>query len=569
MTREWTSVTRRLARAATAMLAVLLVVSIAPPEAASAAPRRVPINGAGSTWSANAIDNWRRNIQQRGVVVSYASSGSTDGRNRYRQGTVDFGVSEIPYEMSDRFAGTDPAPSRTYAYMPIVAGGTSFMYNLRIGGRRVTNLRLSGEVIAKIFTGVIKRWNDPAIRADNPGLNLPARSIVPVVRQDGSGTSAQFTLWMSKEYPAIWNAYCAKFDKPSPCGLTSQYPYRANEGFIGQSGSTGVAGYVSQGNAEGAITYVEYSYAINARFPVVKVLNRAGYYTEPTASNVAVALTRARINEDRDSRQFLTQILDDVYRFNDPRTYPLSSYSYMIIPVDRIDVQSMSEDKGYTLGLFAYYFLCEGQQQADVLGYSPLPRNLVEAGIQQIHRVPGAEKRNIDVAGCNNPTFDRNGRNTLLANAPQPSQCDRQGTRQNTAGTGGAREQTPVLAAAQCSGGGGNNNSGGNNNNGGGDNINGGGNNTAGPSPTGSAGPGGATTGPIDPDTGLPVGSDGTGAGDGGQVAAEPVSLEGEGGWRLRHTVMALVAVLLIGLILGPPLLATALRGRREPGGRA
>ncbi|BCB84287.1 phosphate ABC transporter substrate-binding protein PstS [Phytohabitans suffuscus] len=558
MTRKWTGATHRLARAFAATFAVILVFSAAPPAPATAAPRKVPINGAGSTWSSNAIDNWRRNVA-RSITVNYNPSGSTDGRNRYKQGTVDFGVSEIPYGMTDRFAGTDPAPTRTYAYMPIVAGGTAFMYNLRIGGRRVTNLRLSGEVVAKIFTGVIKRWNDPAIVADNPGLTMPARSIVPVVRQDGSGTSAQFTLWMSKEHGPIWDAYCRKFNKPSPCGLTSQYPYRSNEGFIGQSGSNGVSGYVSQGNAEGSITYVEYSYAKNARFPVAKILNAAGYYTEPTASNVAVALTRAQINENRGSPAFLTQILDQVYRFNDPRTYPLSSYSYMVIPVDRVDVDTMSEDKGYTLSLFAYYFLCEGQQQADTLGYSPLPKNLVDAGIEQVKRIPGAEQRDINVAGCNNPTF-RGGRNVLLQSAPQPSACDRKGSTQNPAGTAGAPEQTPVRSSARCttSGGSGNGNNT-NNNNGGGS--------TTGPSGAPTAGPG-ATDGPVDPDTGLPAGdSDGGGAGDGEQVAAVPVSLDGEGGWRLRHTIMVIAGLVFLGLILGPPLLANALRGRRDGGG--
>src|SRR6185503_17227916 len=105
-----------------------------------------------------------------------------------------------------------------------VAGGTSLMYNLKIGTKRVDNLRLSGDVVAKIFTGVIKLWSDPAIKADNPKLNLPARKIIPVVRSDGSGTTAQFMLWMSKQYPGIWNAYCAKAGRATPCGLTSFYP---------------------------------------------------------------------------------------------------------------------------------------------------------------------------------------------------------------------------------------------------------------------------------------------------------------------------------------------------------
>jgi ABC-type phosphate transport system substrate-binding protein len=131
--------------------------------------------------------------------------------------------------------------------MPIVAGGTSLMYNLKIAGKQVTNLRLSGEVIAKIFTGAITNWNDPAIQADNPALAMPDKSITPVVRSDGSGTSAQFTLWMSSQFPSIWTR-----------GMTSQFPSLSGA-FKAQSGSLGVAGYVSQNYGEGAITYVEYS----------------------------------------------------------------------------------------------------------------------------------------------------------------------------------------------------------------------------------------------------------------------------------------------------------------------
>jgi phosphate transport system substrate-binding protein len=80
--------------------------------------------------------------------------------------------------------------------MPIVAGGTSFVYNLKISGQRVTNLRLSGKAITKIFTGVITKWNDPLLQKDNPKLALPDKAILPVVRSDGSGTSAQFALSM-------------------------------------------------------------------------------------------------------------------------------------------------------------------------------------------------------------------------------------------------------------------------------------------------------------------------------------------------------------------------------------
>jgi len=525
-----------------AALAVALVGLV--PAPAAAAPRKVPINGAGSSWSANAIDNWRRNVLQRQLYVNYQSTGSTDGRNQFRNATVDFGVSEIPYGLRDAFGGVDTAPQRPFAYMPIVAGGTAFMYNLRIGGRQVTNLRLSGDVVAGIFTGVIRKWNDPRIKADNPGLALPNRTIVPVVRQDGSGTSAQFTLWMSKQYPSLWNAYCRKFGKPAPCGITSSYPFRSSDGFVGQQGSTGVAGYVSQANAEGAITYVEYSYAVNARFPVVKLRNAADFYVEPTAQNVAVALTRARINTDPRSRDYLTQILDDVYRFTDPRAYPLSSYSYMIVPT--ATGLGINEDKGYTLAEFANYFLCEGQQQADVLGYSPLPKNLVQAGFDQVAKIPGAVKRTAPLEQCNNPTFSRDGSNTLARTAPQPSACDKRGSTQSGAGTAGARTETPVLPSARCTGAGG------------GGPAAGGGTGTGTAAPTaGPSASAGATTGPQGP-----LGGGGDGGGE--AVGAVPVDLTRAGGWGLQQTMMLLAGALALGLVLLPPLLAQRWRRRDE-----
>lgn len=204
----------------------------------------VPISGAGSTWSQNAIQQWASNVEQYGMRINYDGTGSTNGRNQFASELVDFGVLEIPYGKDDGAAG-EARPKFSYAYMPIVAGGTSFMYNLKIGNQRVTNLRLSGETIARIFTGGITIWSDPAIKADNPGLMLPARKIVPVVRSDGSGTTAQFSTWLADQYPALWNAYCARAGRRTPCGVTSLYPVVAGSAFTAQSGSLGVSGYVS------------------------------------------------------------------------------------------------------------------------------------------------------------------------------------------------------------------------------------------------------------------------------------------------------------------------------------
>ncbi|MDI1465849.1 phosphate ABC transporter substrate-binding protein PstS [Catellatospora sp. KI3] len=522
----------RIRRGFAAGLALLLGVLL--PAAPAHAVVYVPISGAGSSWSGPAVYQWASNVKQYGMTVSYADTGSSDGRNRFKSGVVDYAVSEIPYGLTDGGV-VDYPPTTKFSYMPIVAGGTSLMYNLRIGNNRVTNLRLSGEVIAKIFTGVITNWSDPAIRADNPRLNLPAREIVPVVRSDGSGTSAQFTMWLSKKYPNLWNDYCRKAGRTTPCGFTSNYPVVAGMGFTAQSGSNGVAGYVKQDGNVGTITYVEYSYAVNLNFPVAKVRNSKDYYVEPTASSVAVALVDAQINSD------LTQKLDAVYDSTDKRAYPLSSYSYMIIPVDQVS-GSFSLDKGRTLAAFAYYFLCEGQQQAESLGYSPLPVNLVKAGKAQVDRIPGAVPKAIDGRSCNNPTLSPDGSNALANKAPQPKECDFKGNDMCASGTGGARYNTPLLAAPTGS---------------------------ATTSPGASASPGtntgtgtGTGTGTVvDPDTGQVIGTGG--GASGGDVTATTVDLVAQDR-STRRTMLLLAAATLVALVLLPPLLARTLRNRRR-----
>ncbi|MGW4978335.1 phosphate ABC transporter substrate-binding protein PstS [Streptomyces mirabilis] len=534
----------------------------------------VKISGSGSTWSANAIEQWRRNVRQQGMTVNYASVGSSVGRTQFANGTSDFGVSEIPYGLKE-FGTTDTPPQRKYAYMPIVAGGTSFMYNLKIGGNRVTNLRLSGEVLSKIFTGKLTMWNAPEIRADNPKLALPARRIVPVIRSDGSGTTAQFTLWMSKQYGTLWNDYCRRAGKPTPCGLTSYFPNIPGSGFVAQSGSLGVAGYTKQPQAEGAITYVEYSYARNAGFPVVKVLNKSGYYVEPTASSVAVALTQAQINNDSRSANYLTQNLDGVYTYGDRRTYPLSSYSYMIVPTK--EEMGFTKAKGATLSAFDNYFLCEGQQLADRLGYSPLPINLVQAAMEQVRKIPGAVSDNINIKNCNNPTFSSDGKNLLAQNAPFPAACDKKGSDQCATGTGGAHQPTSPSGSGTSGGGTGSGGSGTT----GGSGTSGGSGSTGGSGATGTAGTttggsgtagstggtGGTTAGNVvDPDTGQVLSGDG-GTGD-TSVAASPVSLGTGDALGLRTALMALSAVLLIGVVVGPPLIGRMMshRARRKGG---
>ena len=417
--------------------------SVAPVVAAAAGTNHDPITGGGSTWAENAVDQWVRNVWANYQwKVNYSGTGSTQGRTQYCQGTYDFGVTDIPYGIPNSNEG-DSCNSRQYVYMPIVAGGTAIMYNLTVGGKRVTNLRLSGDTFAKIFTGVITRWNDPAIQADNPQIALPAIPIVPVVRSDGSGATAQVTIWMRQMEPAIWDAYCAKVGRPSingHCGVTSLYPMLTGSNMISRSGDNSVAAYTAQPGNAGAITYVEYSYALNTGFPVAKLLNQAGYYTEPTAGHVAVSLLQAKLDDDPNSATYLIEDLSSVYTDPDPRAYQLSSYSYLVLPTSLQG--NFNNNKGLTLADFSAYLLCEGQQQVDQLGYSALPINLVQAGQQQIQKIPGGDPKIKSIQQCNNPTFSPDGTNKLANNDPKPPACDQKGPVQCSTGTGGNTAST-------------------------------------------------------------------------------------------------------------------------------
>ena len=439
MTRKARLIRRSRVLAAAALTLGVVAVPAAPAAGQSAGT----IVGTGSSWSAGMLSQWSGDVKQFGLDVQFSPTGSSAGRRDFSAGLNDFAISEIPYGLTAAGGGYDKPPDRGFAYLPVVAGGTAFMYNLVVAGKPVTNLRLSGATTAKIFTGVITSWDDPAIASDNPNIALPARRITPVVRSDGSGTTAQFTSWMASEQPQIWNAFCQRqrIAFSGNCPFTSNYP--SVQGFRALAGSDGVTASIKGTAGEGSISYVEFSYALNAKLPVAKVLNAGGYYVEPTEQAVAVGLLAAKINGDKSNKDlYLTQELDGVYRSPDTRSYPLSSYSYAIIPTSE---GVFSAKKGKALGTFLNFGVCEGQQSAGVLGYSALPQNLVKASLEQIRLIPGVDPIGIDITKCNNPTFSADGTNTVAKNAPPPPDCDKAGPVQCVTGTAGAKKTATAV----------------------------------------------------------------------------------------------------------------------------
>ncbi len=560
---------RGLAAASAALLLAVLGASTTPADAAAG---HVLIEGSGSSWAQNAVNQWIADVQSRGIQVVFTGSGSAQGRKDFSFYTNDFAVSDIGYQGIDPLTGeSDTSNGRAYAYLPITAGGTSFPYQVRVGGQLVRNLRLSGLTLAKIFTNRITNWNDPAITADNNGRALPSIPIIPVVHSEGSGSTAQFTAYLNDQFPQIWQPFYGGK------GLTEYYPRQGQA--IAQNGSDGVMNFVSSSAANGAIGYDEYSYALAKNYPVAKIQNTAGYFTLPTQYNDAVALTKAVINNDPTSKDYLLQDLHNVYVNPDKRTYPLSSYSYMVIPTGAAD-KRMTTSKRQTLADYLNYSICTGQREIGPIGYSPLPINLVQAGFDQIAKLKAADP-NVDisqsaVAACNNPTFvaGQPTRNYLAEIAPNPPDCDKVGagpcdatvttTNVNPApsgtptgtstggGPGGSPSASPTGSSKGTTAG---TTSGGTGSGGG----------------TGTSGAGAAPApAQVDPATGQVLGGAGApsaaaaaGTGGSGELAAVPVDISASSS-STTTSIGSVVALELILLVVGPPLLALYFARRRR-----
>ncbi|MGF1430139.1 substrate-binding domain-containing protein [Kitasatospora sp. LaBMicrA B282] len=583
------------------------------------------LNADGSSWAGPAIEKWRTDVAPQGITVNFSPNGSAAGRQQWENGQDDFTASDVPFRtQADNGVNQDghssgignaENPTYGYSYVPITAGGTAFMYNLQIGGKQITDLRLSPDNLVDIFTGKITYWDDPKI-TQSYGRTLPHLPITPVVRSDGSGATAQFSRWMEHTHQAEWDQYCSGVNGVSCGDYTEFYPTNGGR-MIAQNGSDQVAHYIEQPSGLGAIGYDEYAFALTSHWPVVKVLNPAGYYTLPTASNVAVALTAAKIrgvddNTSPNDPDYLQQNLDGVYGNNDPRSYPISSYSYVIVPRTGAALPpppKFSTSKGAALSQYLDYVLCGGQATGtsgiDSIGYSPIPRGLVRGGLLQVQHIPGYAG-NVDpnsLNNCPNPTFDSSGNLIVLKNAPQPDPCDHVGqplsckpgnpgaTAGGSGGSGsggsGGKGGTGTGGTGGSGGGGGTGGTKGAGGNGGSGSgtPGGGGGGTGGSGGTvdpltgqlipgsgggaagdqGAADPGGSG-GTVDPQTGQLVPGSGGGGSGSSDVAANVVNV---GGRPQNWTLTTITAVELLAVVAVPPFLGGWLRRRRAGAGSA
>jgi phosphate transport system substrate-binding protein len=319
--------------------------------------------------------------------------------------------------------------------MPDVAGALAFMYNLTgRDGNQITNLILKAHTVEEIFTGKITTWDAPDIAALNPQLagDLPDTTITPVYREDASGENYLLSDYLLHLDPTDFQPYqTAMTGNPEVPGqpgaqwpipqsgeaVPAGYPGWTNGNLIGESGSDNVANYVSAASSNGAITYVETAYAKEHNEPVASLVNQSGNAVQPTSVNDATALEDAVLHAD------LTQDLSNVYTNPLPNAYPISAYSYLVTPcspslaaaqspptscaANNTGTSTYPTDKGQTLGQFVAFLACAGQQKMALLGYSPLPPNLVQEDFDAIGRLNGGqEPPPVSAATCKNPYVD-------------------------------------------------------------------------------------------------------------------------------------------------------------------
>jgi len=310
---------------------------------AFASSANATVTGAGSTFVYPVLSKWAADFKKAGGdEINYQSIGSGGGIAQIKAGTVDFGATDKPLS-------TDELNAAGLAQFPVVIGGIVPVIN--IPGAKPGQVKMSGAVLAAIYAGEIKMWNDPRISKINPGLHFPAKEITPVHRSDGSGTTFNFTHYLSQVSP-VWKS---KFGEGSTVSWA---------GGIGGKGNEGVAGYVKQ--IPYSIGYVEYAYVIQNKMAYTLMQNAAGKFITPNAKSFAAAAATADWSHAKDFYLVMT---------NAPgaNSYPIAATTFVLMykqPKNPASSQSARK--------FFNWALTRGQPQALSLDYVPLPAPLVK-----------------------------------------------------------------------------------------------------------------------------------------------------------------------------------------------
>ncbi len=309
------------------------------------------INAAGATFPAPIYQKWFEEYRKAhpDVQINYQSIGSGGGIRQLTEGTVDFGASDMPMTNEQLSKVT----KSKVLHFPTVLGAVVPTYNVP----GAPNMKFSGDTLAGIFLGTIKKWNDAALKKDNPGVNLPNDDVTVVHRSDGSGTTFVWTDYLSKVSPTWKSKVGANTSVNWPVGL-------------GGKGNEGVAGLVKQ--TPGSIGYVELVYAAQNKMEFGSMKNADGNFVKADVSSVTDAAAGAAKSMPADFRVSIT---------NAPgkNAYPISSFTWMLIP-DKID----NATKLKSIKDFLAWMLTTGQQDAAGMSYAPLPAPVIAKEQKQI-----------------------------------------------------------------------------------------------------------------------------------------------------------------------------------------
>jgi phosphate transport system substrate-binding protein len=314
--------------------------------AAGAASVNATLNGAGSTFAAPVYQTWGSKLGDSGLKLNYQATGSGAGVASLGQGTVDFAGSDPALTPDDVKALSKGKPLQ----IPMFFGGITISYN--VPGLQ-KGLKLDGKTAADIFLKKITTWSDPAIKALNPGVNLPSSKITVVHRSDSSGTTKGFTTFLSESSSQFKSTVGADKDVKWPAGET------------GAKGNDGVAAAIKQ--TQGAVGYVEQAYALQNNFTYAAVKNSSGKYVEPTLQSVSAAGEGVKVPQDL-----------GISIINSPNAaaYPIASQTFIDVYQDMCKAgASSSVAKGTKL--LIDYGLGAGQGVAKQLQFAPLPSSIM------------------------------------------------------------------------------------------------------------------------------------------------------------------------------------------------
>ena len=328
-----------------------------PAATTTAAAQAIQINGAGATFPYPIYSKWfaEYNTLHPEVRINYQSIGSGGGIRQLLNQTVFFGATDGP--MTDEQLKSAPGP---ILHLPMVLGAVVPVYN--VPGIE-TELKFTGAVLADMYLGKIKKWNDPALARMNPGVKLPASDVTIVHRSDGSGTTYIFVDYLSKVSPEFKTKVGVNTSVNWPVG-------------VGGKGNEGVSGLVSQ--TPGSMGYVELIYASQNKIKYGSVQNASGQMVKATTESVSNAATVAAASMPADFRVSITNA-------DGLGAYPISSFTWLLVfqqPADKASGKALTD--------FVRWALTDGQKYCADLGYAPLPPSVVRLETAALDTIPAS-----------------------------------------------------------------------------------------------------------------------------------------------------------------------------------